>query len=430
MLEIRLTVFRDKPSPELLKAHAPAGYYLFWDNKTQTYFLTTGEPGRFAPSPFWAGYDPILDLPLDFDTSYLKAFKKAHSDLFDDTLIHEDIIKEAVALSKAFATRVLCVYSNDEACDFAVTAENGRLLRLRFQAGREQGKRLEDGKAKSIDTEIEAVRLYPDKVDPENDGVFEYTAYEVIQTEESPPTLRPYWVYLEGEINRRAVFRTVKYEPEDMASGMLFRNGFLEFEEAFGVVPPDFTDMADPERFKQNAFQPPPKKSKPPFLSKLFLGIEKYFLAKPKRMLWTAGIVLILALGIFGEREEKPQLITEFEKYCMAAGGSPVSPKSPECRIGNQIYENWNLPGEKNERRIMVLIIAPETEPCETDPAKACLRANGAVFEAEIEGFTFTQGKAQIVPVERIRLCDPKTEEDCEQLTQRYQFRKIADLQN
>jgi len=259
MLQLRLTVLRDKPDPELLNEHANNGYHLYRDGETGLFFLEDGYCDDFQMSGFGSEYNRNLDIPFELDKSALKSFKKANKKLLGDTILHYEILKDALALSQTFSTRVLCVYSNDEDCDFAVTAENGELLRLRFKAGLEQGKRVDDEIARQIKTEIQATRILADGEEPDPDEVHEYTAYEVLQTQNRPLALKPYWRFREGEIGGQVIFDTLSADPEGTEPSLLFRNAFLEFENAFGKTPPDFTDMQPENRFQLIEAQPAQK---------------------------------------------------------------------------------------------------------------------------------------------------------------------------
>ncbi len=428
MLEIRITVLRDRPASDVLKKHTPNGYRLFLDTETNLYFLIEGRKGRFAPSPFWGGYDPVLNLPYEADTVFLDQFGKDHAGTLDYyTAIDPLMVQEAVALSEAFSTRVLCAYANDEDDDFAVVADKGELVRVRFEAGRRRGKRLDDATASKIDTEFQAVRIYrdTDSPDPENDGVFEYTAYEGLQTEDQPLTLQPYWEYVEGEIGREVVFRTIRAIPDDSVPDLMFRNAFLEFEAAFNTASPDFTNMADPDRFKEVAFKAPPKPSIFELAFKSLLRFVAYILAKPKRMLAAGFILLVLLAGMFGEpRDDRTRTQIRFADDCEAVQGTVLGDDQNLCRIGDRVYENWNLPGDVGESRPMAFVIGPSEVPCSDGSEQMCLQVNGKPLDLEIEGFTRIDGQPQIVFVDRLQRCDPKTDPNCSTPTEMFRFKR------
>lgn len=431
MLQIRITVLRDKPASDILKDHAVNGYYLFHDTETNLYFLCDGYIGRFAPSPFWGGYDPALNLSCEFDTSYLDRFKDEHSkELEYYTDIDPLIVKDAIALSEKFSTRVLCAYANDEADDFAVTAENGELVSLRFKAGRRQGKRIDDEIARDIDTDIHAVRIHPDTDNQDDDGVFEYTAYEAIQTQDKPLSLHPYFKYMEGEIQRQVIFKEISSEPESVTPTLLFRNAFLEFEAAFGQKSPDFTDIADPGRFQKIDFKAPPKPSNLERALNALTRFTDYLLASPKRILVTAFILFVLAAGIFGDRDDRTRTQIDFADKCSSAGGDVVGDDQDLCIIGNNVYRYWNLPGEKDERRSMAFVIGSTMIPCMRDKAEMCLSVNGEPFGHDIEGFTFVEGQTQILFVERVQICDPGTDDNCTSSAEMFQFRTRLNRNN
>jgi len=353
------------------------------------------------------------------------AFEATHKDLMEESPIHDEILLDALALSKEFSTRVLCVYSNDEACDFAVTAENGQLIRLRFKAGREQGKYISNDVAQQTQTEIQATRILMDGEEPDPNAVFEYTAFEAIQTQDTPLKLYPYWVYHEGEIDGQVVFYSVKSIPADIRPDVLFRNVFLEFEEAFGKAAPDFTNIPEENRYERIAFQAPPT---PSLIAKAFnlpISLLALITSSRKALLWTAGIIFVLCAGLFGDREERPKESIRFAEYCVKAGGNPTRDSDKKCSLNNKIYSNWNLPGAKDERRVMILTVGKQKRPCSDNSEKMCLVVNDEIFPFEIEGFTFEQDKFQVVPVVRVQLCDPELDNNCSQITETFTFRAL-----
>lgn len=429
MLEIRLTILRDKPASDSLRKYASAGYYLFQDKQTNLYFLTKAKEGRFPRSVFWSGYDRLLNIPSDFDCSYLKAFEANHKDHFVDSMIHEDVLIDAISLSHEFSTRVLCVYSNDEACDFAATAENGQLLRLRFQVDSRQGERLPNDVAEGIETEIHATRIIFDDEEPSDDGVFEYTGYEAIQTSETPLLLQPYWRYYEGEIKGQAVFRTISSTPDNVSPHLLFRNAILEFEEAFGQTPPDFTDIPETDRYELVDFQDPPKIS---LFERLFNFLKSLVMRSfnsPKAMMVTVIMSIILWGAVFGDRTEQTKKQKIFSQYCSSAGGIISGEKQNSCLVNNVSYQNWNLPGENGERRPLILNIGPQKIPCPNTSEKYCLVIDGQVFPFEIEGFTFNDGKEQTVAVIRSQNCDLKAPDDCPKEGPLFEYKQMISIE-
>lgn len=427
MIELRITVLRDKPASERLDEYAANGYNLFLDTNTDLFFLTDGAVDNAKFDDFGNEYDRVLDIPFNYDWSYLKTFKAKHKDLLKHTIIHDEILIDALALSKALSTRVLCVYSNNEDCDFAVTAENGKLLRLRFKAGQRQGKQVDDDVAGQIKTEIHATRILMDGEEPD-DGVFEYTAFEALQTADKSLALYPFWHFREGEIGGQVIFDTISSKPEGTAPNLFFRNAFLEFEKAFGKPPPDFTEMPEENRFRRIAYQGPPKVPAIAVALNFVKSLLTLIISSRKATLWTLGIVIILATVIFGSDKEQPNSKTTFAHYCATAGGAISGAFDSECAIDNITYRNWNLPGEKGERRVMILKIGPEQVPCTDVAPRKCLMVDGEQFFDHIEGFTFRPGKEQIVPVERIQICVPKPSNDCPQDAGIFQFTQLIDL--
>jgi len=78
MLQIRLTIFRDLPALELLNNYASHGFNLFHDTKTDLYFLTDGVSNDFERAGFGSDYHRVLNIPFDYDWSYLKTFEASH----------------------------------------------------------------------------------------------------------------------------------------------------------------------------------------------------------------------------------------------------------------------------------------------------------------------------------------------------------------
>ncbi len=429
MNEIRLTILRDKPAPDILKKYAGSGYYLYRDRVTEAYFLTEAVEGRFKRSVFWSGYDRLLTIPCDFDWSYLKVFKAEHKDIMVDALIHDEIVIDAIALSQEFSTRVLCVYSNDEACDFAVTAENGKLLRLRFKAGSKQEECLPDEIAREIQTEIQATRILFDGEDPDNEGVYKYTGYEAIQTSEDPLSLQPYWEYHEGEIGGQVVFKTIKSISDKVSPNLLFRNAFLEFEEAFGQKAPDFTDIEEQDRYELIDFQPPPKAS---IFKKLFNLVKSLFskiTSSPKAILVTAIMAIVISGAIFGDKTDRTKTQKRFDENCSAAGGLVSGDKGNQCLVDNILYKNWNLLGKKDEQRAMLIETGPQKIPCPDLAENMCLDIEGEAFPYDIEGFTFKQGIPQTLAVIRTQICDPELANDCAKDGDIYRFKQVLSIE-
>lgn len=100
---------------------------------------------------------------------------------------------------------VICICSNDEDCDFAVTAENGKLIRLRFKAGRKQGERV-NYEAGLEETETQASSIMVDEEEAGANEIFEYTAFEALLTQDKPLVLFSFWKFHEGEIDGQAIF--------------------------------------------------------------------------------------------------------------------------------------------------------------------------------------------------------------------------------
>lgn len=428
MLELRITVLRDLPNLEMLGRHTNHGYNLFCDTDTNLYFLTDGATENFERDGFGSDYHRVFNIPSDYEWSDLKTFKANHNDLLKDTLIHDEILIDALALSKAFSTRVLCVYSNDEDCDFAVTAEDGTLLRLRFKVGQKRGNRVHDDVVQQIETEIKATRILMDGEEPAANEVFEYTAFEAIQTVDKPLALHSFWHYREGEIDGQVIFDTVKSTPEGTEPNLFFRNAFLEFEEAFGQIAPDFTDMPKEGRFQRVAFEAPPKTSIFGTFFALTTSLLSLIASSRKAMLWTLGIVFVLFVAVFGRDTERPNKHTTFTEHCAAAGGSISNAFEDKCEVSNTTYSSWNLPGETQEHRVMILNIGPQKVLCPNTGERKCLLVDGEIFYDHIEGFTFREGKQQIVPVERIQICDPDVVNDCAQDAPIFRFRQLLDL--
>jgi len=341
----------------------------------------------------------------------------------EESHIHDEILLDALALSKEFSTRVLCVYSNDEACDFAVTAEDGHLVRLRFEAGRKKGPRISEEIAEKIKTEIKATRILIDGEQPDPNEVFEYTAFEAIQTQDKPLKLYPYWVYREGEIDGQVIFDTLKSMPPEIEPNLFFRNAFLEFEKAFGKTAPDFTSMPERNRYERIAFKAPPRPSFIAIMFNFITSLLALVTSSRKALLLTAVILFILSAVIFGDREERPKKSTMFAEYCTKFGGSLTDHSDNKCSVNNKIYSNWNLPGLKNERRIMILTVGKQKAPCFDNSDKMCLVVNDEIFPAEIEGFIFEEAEFQIVPVERVQICDPELDKNCSQISEIFTYR-------
>lgn len=428
MLELRITAFHDLPDSEILRKYAANGFNLFHDTDTDLYFLTDGPTYNFDLNGFGSDYHRVLNIPFDYDWSYLKAFKANHNDLLKHTLIHDEILMDALALSKVFSTRVLCVYSNDEDCDFAVTAEDGNLLRLRFKAGRKQGKRVDDSIAHKIETEIQATRILMDGEEPSANEVFEYNAFEALQTQDKPLALYSFWQFREGEIDGHVIFDTITSTPKGTEPNLFFRNAFLEFKEAFGKTPPDFTDMPQEKRFQRIAFQAPPKISIFAKALNFIKSLLALITSSRKAILWSLGFVVILAAAISSDKSERPNKQKTFEDYCASARGAISGEFVDQCKVDNITYRNWNLPGVKGERRVIILKIGPQQIPCTDIVERNCLVVDGEIFYDHIEGFTFRQGKQQIVPVERIQVCDLEADNDCPQDAGIFRFKQLLDL--
>jgi hypothetical protein len=436
MLELRITVLRDKPDIDALDKYAVGGYNLFLDTQTRLYFLTDGAVDNFERDGFGSDYHRICNIPFKPDFLSLKALQARHKKRLKDTLIHDEILEDALALSHAFSTRVLCVYSNDESCDFAVTAEQGKLLRLRFKADHEQGDPVNDEQARQIVSEISATRILMDGEEAGEDVVHNFTAWEALQTEATPLTLHPYWHYREGEIGGQVVFETVRSTPEGTPPNLFFRNAFLEFESAFGKTAPDFADIPEENRFERIAFKVRPKSSAIMRLLKGLITVLRLLLRNRKAMLWAFGLVLVVASIIFSEKSpsvktsSSTKTMKAFADQCIAAGGQLSGDDETGCLLNGAAYWNWNLPGEKGERRAMILKIGPEKIPCTGLADQSCLDVDGQAFHDRIEGFTFREGEVRLVPIIREQLCDLNIRNDCPEEGAVFHYKQLFDVKN
>ena len=422
MWRLRFTAFKDRPDRQLLESHARAGYHLYRDRQSCIYFLEDGDCDDLGYKGF-AAYDRVLNIPYKADFSALKKFKKNNKALLFDTTLHDEILTDALALSATFSTRVLCVYSDDEDSDVAVTAENGQIRRLRLKAGRKQGARVDDNVADKIETEIKAVRILADGETPGPDDVFEYTAYEVIQTDELPLSLNPYWQFREGEIGGQTVFETLSHDPPDTEPNLMFRNAFLEFEEAFGKKPPDFTDLvSDIDRFELVEAQ---ASSKVKGIG--LFGMIGAIFKRPKLLLAIFIGLAVIANLFSGEGISEPKKLNTFADHCQTAGGILSGENKQQCDLEGRLYKAWNLPGQKGERRVMILKIGPERVECTGLVTRQCLVVEGELFYDQIEGYRFKPGQETILPVERIQTCDPDTANDCPMDGSVFRFRKLLD---
>jgi len=427
MRELRLTVLRDKPASDILNKYAYNGYNLIHDTKTDLYFLTQGPKRDFKLNGFNSVYDRVLKIPYKYDGSYLKKLKADHKGLLGNTIIHNEIYRDALALSQTLSTRVFCVYSNDEDCDFAVTAENGKLIRLRFKAGQQKGNRVEDDIAAQIETEIHATRILMDGEELDDEGVFEYSAYEVLETADTPPGVNSYWQFYEGEIGGQVIFKTLQSSNDDVEPNLMFRNAFLEFEIAFGKAPPDFTDVFDESRFKLVGTQAPQKLSIIAKFAKSLGALLAFMFRSRNSALWSIIIILMLIGGFIEiiESKDEPEKARTFSQYCQSAGGVISGVKNSICKIGEQSYRTWNLPGEIGETRMMIFKVGPELVPCEDNELGKCLIVDGTKFEYEIENFSVKSGEDQIIPIQRIQICDPTIPDDCVEGQAAYAFKRF-----
>ena len=310
---IRLTVLRDAPAIEILNQHAPYGYTLFHDTLTDVYFLTNAEIDNFELDGFGSDYDPVLNIGSDYDTSYLKEFKTAHRDIMRGQLIHDDIVLDAIALSNLFSTRVLSVYSNDEACDFAAIAENGRLIRLHFEAGRDDGEKVTEATIRDIASKLSDSPIVIEIKDsaPKSNDVRRYKAYEALQTETKPLKLYPYWEYYEGNIGRRGICETISLTDDKSATQtsaynmpVMYRNALLGFEKAFEKTAPDFTDIPEKNRYKLVASKAPEKTS---VFFTLFKGLASAITAIPKskNAMLVVAVILFITFATLFHNDEK-----------------------------------------------------------------------------------------------------------------------------
>ena len=138
MIRQRLTVLCDLPDDETLVQEARQTFRIFRSQSNGLYFVDS-EADRGAPIPvFGAHYDSLFRGADDPVPEIIEAFVAESSDRIGEFQYWPEMISEAIALSRTFRTRVLSYYGDDEGADFAAVAENGELLRLRFQGEREE----------------------------------------------------------------------------------------------------------------------------------------------------------------------------------------------------------------------------------------------------------------------------------------------------
>ena len=193
MITLRVIALKDEPNQALLSQLARFSCRLFKTHDSGPFYLDvpSGSEGQYPE--FGDFHGAFAHDPDKIDFSFLDTFKSKHQNRLRDVTLHKDIITDAVYLSSVFQTRVLSGYSNDEGDDWAVVAENGRLLRLRFRAEQEVTGDVSPERLRKSKTEIHATRVLPEPNEADSDNAYEYTVCEAIKTEGAELSFQPFW---------------------------------------------------------------------------------------------------------------------------------------------------------------------------------------------------------------------------------------------
>lgn len=412
MIRQRLTVLRDLPDNETLVQEARQTFRIFRSQSNGLFFVDS-EAERGSPNPvFGAHYDSLLRGADDPVPEIIEAFVAESSDRIGEFQYWPEMISEAIALSRTFKTRVLSYYGDDEGSDFAAVAENGELLRLRFQGEREEIRKLSDDEARSVETEIHAERI-----SPENEGgvdVFEFTALEAVYSNKAAPEWKPYWKYIEGEIGRRVVFRSLWHASSEFPSDQMFRNAYVEFNEAFGRDLKDpYYEPEDYEHITEVTVKAPRVPVWPPLRRGLLRFLKRHPLS-------IGFVCLVIVAGLFADRTKETSTGNSFEENCEIVGGeyrrdraanAVLQGSGDRCAIGGELYTRYELPftGETPEPAAAYL----STVPCEAGGLELCPALDGKVFTGNIDGFTFEPGQNQILVLGRRILCEQTSPGRC-----------------
>lgn len=425
----RLTVFRAAPDPEVLRAVLKVPCRLFRSQSTGAYFL---EPANKHNSehPILGGYyDSMFKLEGPFDLDALKSFEAANAEHKGSFHIHDDIVREAMFASRLFQTEVLSSYSNDEDDDFVAIARNGELTHVRFEGYRKALRILSAEEAASIETEFCATRMDPPGKTIEDEPVREYEAYEARMSPGADLGWRPYWHYVEGELNAQAIFRTLSHDPSDVPGNLMFRAAHLEFRNLFGSLIPDpYIEKSDYERIAEYV---PPRLSLvrkavrtiSGLVGGLIVGAPELFAFLTKKY-WKHLLVLfaLVALGLMRSNlppSEEDLKTFKFADHCSRLGGALEKREGysaptgrDQCRIGDLAYLEHELPGEAGEvRRIAGTL---EKKVCEEDDGDACLYFNGVRLNASVANADLAVGDVVLSVLRRTQNCDYKPSGVCD----------------
>lgn len=412
MIRQRLTVLRDLPDDETLVQEARETFRIFRSQSNGLYFVDS-EAERGSPNPvFGAHYDSPFRNADDPVPEIIEVFAAESSDRIGEFQYWPEMISEAIALSRTFQTRVLSYYGDDEGSDFAAVAENGELLRLRFQGEREEIRKLSDDEALAVETEIHAERISPE--DEGGVDVFEFAALEALYTGNGGPQWAPYWKYVEGEIGRRVVFRSLWHLSSEFPSDSMFRNAYVEFKEAFGHDLKDpYYEPEDYELVTEVKVKKPRAPIWPPLRRRLLRFVKRHPLS-------IGFVCLVIVAGLFADRTKETSTGNSFEENCEIVGGEYRSVRAANdvsqgsgnrCEIGGELYTRYELPftGETPEPVAAYL----STVSCEAGGLELCPALDGKVFTGDIEGFTFEPGQNQILVLGRRVLCEQTSPGRC-----------------
>ena len=412
MIRQRLTILRDLPVNDALEDKARETFRIFRSRSTGLYFVDNeGERGWDQPV-FGAHFDSLFQGQGNLVPETVESFfSESSRDVYRYHYFPE-IVQEAIDLSEMFQTLVLSYYGDDEGTDFVAVAEKGKLLRLRCKGDRQEIRRLSEEEARSVETEIHAERLSPD-----GEGgveVFEYALLEGLYSGAASPEWSPNWRYIEGEIGRRVVFRSLWHAREDFPSDQMFRNAYLEFRETFG------SDLKDPYYEPEDyelVTQVTVKKPRRPLWPVISNHVGRFLKRHP---LSTGFVAVILIAGLFFERDETTSTANSFRENCEIVGGvyreddaaDEVSPGSGKrCEIGGELYARHELPSTGNVPVPVAVFLS--TESCEPGVNRLCPALDGKVFAGEIAGFTFEPGRDGILVLDRQQLCDQISPGQC-----------------
>lgn len=428
----RITVFRHPPDPQVLAQRLRQPCRLFYSVSANAYFIEPVSKYNDKQPQLGGYYDSMFVVDGQFDLSELESFKRQNAKHKEWFHIHDEIVKEAIWLSRVFHTEVLSSYSNDEHDDFVAVAKDGVLTHLRFVGYRKNLGQLSPSEIKAIKPDIRAQRIaFPDE-QVIDDPICKYQEYEGVKSPGSALQWSAYRLYVEGEHNGEALYQSLDSCDDEVPTDLMFRAANVEFKALFGVIIPDpyydKDDFALIDEYSTSLSRTLKGRlsslvrlliSFPLAIGLMLWGSLTWHLRRKwyKLFIIFAVLTVLYLLGKFGPKPV-PEL-SDFDTYCQAFGGTLHTRDNYQSMTGNEVcntpeqsFLEHDLPGQLGEIRRIAGVL--ETKRCKDSDESLCLYFNGALLSSTLIDFELVEGGRKIVALRREQTCNYVNSSRCE----------------